>query len=62
MSQPEERTERPPEERVEPQVGQTTRRGAPIDEVFAGEINAALPEDEAEGERRGSEEPSKITP
>jgi hypothetical protein len=52
MSQPEERTERLPEERDEDRVGTTTRRAAPIDEVVAGEINAALPEDVGVSERR----------
>ena len=52
MSQPEERTERSPGERVEIGVGRTKRRAAPIDEVVAGEINAALPEDIGISERR----------
>jgi hypothetical protein len=45
----------PPEERVE-EVGQdTSGRAAPIDEDVAGELNAALPEEENDGKGGGPE-------
>lgn len=56
MNNSEERGGRnaPSEERVEERVGQDTPgRGAPIDEDVAGELNAALPEDEPDDETEG---------
>ena len=53
MDNSEERraSEAPPEERVEEGIGESTSgRGAPIDEDVAGELNAALPEDELDNE------------
>ena len=53
MNNSEERGGRdaPSEERAEERVGQgTSGRGAPIDEDVAGELNAALPEDEPDDE------------
>jgi len=39
-----------PEKRIEEVGRDTSGRPAPIDEDVAGELNAALPEDEADGE------------
>jgi hypothetical protein len=54
MSNSEERTtvDGPPEERDEEEVERTnTRRGAPIDEDVAGQINAALPDEDPDEDR-----------
>ena len=50
MKKPEERraSEESPGEQVEETAQDTSGRAAPIDEDVAGELNAALPDDEPE--------------